>query len=114
MRHPDKSDLMYALLNYNSEITGKRRKRNEGTNCQCDSKVRKIGKIEESKYKQEDTSLNQDEIKDWDETIDEGNDKEIAGNGDNVDQEISKNSHFTVDGSAFYTKFSRLGRPLVI
>lgn len=102
---------MYALLNYNSEITGKKRKRNKGTNFQCNSKVRKIRKIEESKYKQEDTSLNQDESKDWDEPIDEGNDKKIAGNGDNVDQEISKNSHFTVGGSAFYTMFSGLGKP---
>ena len=44
MWHPDKSDLMHVLLNYNSEITGKKRKRNEGTNGQCNLKVRKIRK----------------------------------------------------------------------
>ena len=27
MQHPDKSDLMHALLNYKSEITGKKRKK---------------------------------------------------------------------------------------
>ena len=64
MRHPDKPDLMHALLNYNSEITGKKRKRNEGTNGQCNSKVRKIRKTGESKDQQEDTSSNQDEKKD--------------------------------------------------
>ena len=47
-----------------SEITGKKRKRNEGTNGQCNSKVRKIRKTEESKDQQEDTSSNQDEKKD--------------------------------------------------
>ena len=35
MRHPDKSDLMHASLSYNSEITRKNRKRNEGTKGQC-------------------------------------------------------------------------------
>ena len=44
MRHPDKSDLMHALLSYNSEITRKKRKINESTNSQCNSKVRKIRK----------------------------------------------------------------------
>ena len=63
MRHSHKSDLIHALLNYKSEITGKKRKRNEGTNGHCDAKVRKIRKAEASKDQQEDTSSNQDEKK---------------------------------------------------
>ena len=80
---------MHALLNYNSEITGIKRKRNERTNGQYNLKVRKIRKTEESKDQQEDNSLNQDEKKDWDEPIDEENDNEIAGS--TVDEEISNN-----------------------
>ena len=52
---------MHALLNYNSEITGNKRKRNECMNGQCNLKVRKT---EESEDQQEDNSLNQDEKKD--------------------------------------------------
>ena len=55
---------MHALLNYKSEITGIKRKRNECTNGQYNLKVRKIRKTEESKDQQEDNSLNQDEKKD--------------------------------------------------
>ena len=77
---------MHALLNYNSEITGNKRKRNECMNGQSNLKVRKT---EESEDQQEDNSLNQDENKDWDEPIDEENDNEIAGS--TVDEEISNN-----------------------
>ena len=52
---------MHALLNYNSEITGNKRKRNECMNGQSNLKVRKT---EESEDQQEDNSLNQDENKD--------------------------------------------------
>ena len=110
MRHPDKSDLMHVLLNFNSEITGKKRKRNEGMNGQCNSKVRKIRKIEESKDQQEDSSSNRDENKDPDEPIDHKNEKEIAGNGDKVDEEISKNYHHIVDGSAILIKVFLFGK----
>ena len=57
--HPDKSDLINALLKYNSETTEKKRKRNEATNALC-SKIR-------SKDQQEYTSTNQDYNKDRDE-----------------------------------------------
>ena len=52
----------------------------------------------------EDTSSNQDEEKDRDELVDEENDKELAGNGDKVGEEISKNSHLIVDGRALLHK----------
>ena len=42
------------------------------------------------------------------------NDKEITENGEKVYKEIPKNSHLIIDGGALYTKFSSLGRPLVI
>ena len=111
MRHTDKSDLMHALLNYNSETTEKKKKRNEGTNDQCHSKVRKIRESEVSEGQQEDTSSNQDEEKDRDEPIDEENDEELAGNGDDkVDEEISKDHHLIVNGSALLHKFFWFGK----
>ena len=58
---------MHTVLSYNSEITKKKAKRNEGTNGQYNSKVRKIRKIEESKDQQEHTSTNRDEKKEQDE-----------------------------------------------
>ena len=75
-------ELMHALLNYNSEITGKKRKRNEDKNGQCNSKLRKIRKTEEIKDQQEDTLTNQDGSKIRDELNDNENDKEVAGNVD--------------------------------
>ena len=57
--HPDKSDLINALLKYNSEITEKKRKRNEATNALC-SEIR-------NKDQQEYTSTNRDYNKDRDE-----------------------------------------------
>ena len=71
---------------------------------QWNSKVKKIRKTEEIKEQQEDNSSNQDEKKDRDEPIDQENDKEIAGNGDKDDEEISKNSQLIVHGGALLHK----------
>ena len=59
---------------------------------------------------QGDTSSNQDEEKDRDEPVDEENDKELAGNGDKVDEEISKNSHLIVNGRALLHKVFQFGK----
>ena len=101
---------MRALLSHNSAIGGKKRKRNEGTNGQCNSKVRKIRKTEESKDQQEDTSTNQDENKNRIEPIDDENGKKIAGNGDKFDEKISKNSHLIVDKGAILYKVCWFGK----
>ena len=81
------------------ESLGKKRKRNEGTSCQCNWKVRKIRKTDASKDQQ-----------DRDEPINEENDKEIAGNGDKVDEEISKNSQLIFKGSALLHKVFWFGK----
>ena len=52
----------------------------------------------------ENTSSNQDEEKDRDEPVDAENDKELAGNGDKVGEEISKNYHLIVNGRALLHK----------
>ena len=66
MRHLEKLDLLHALLNYNSYITGKKRKRNKCANGQGNLKVRKIRWTEESTEQPEDTSTNRDGDKDRD------------------------------------------------
>lgn len=80
------------------------REENEDTNCLCNSKVRKIRKAEGSKDQQEDTLTNLDENNDQDEPIDHENDKNVAGNGEKVDKEISESSHLIVDKGALLHK----------
>ena len=58
----------------------------------------------------ENTSSNQDEEKDRDEPVDAENDKELAGNGDKVGEEISKNSHLIVNGRALLHKVFWFGK----
>ena len=99
------------LQQWNNREENKKKWRYKG---QCNAKVRKIRKAEASKDQLEDTSSNQDEKKDRDESIDEGNDKEIAGNGDKWMKKSQRILTLLSTEVHFCTKFSRLGRPLVL
>ena len=58
--------------------------------------------------------MNQDENKNRVKDIDAEKDKEMDEKDEKIDEKISRNSHLIFDRDAIYTKFSGLGRPLVI
>ena len=58
--------------------------------------------------------MNWDENKNHVEDIDEEKDKEIAKKGDRVDKKISRYSQLIFDRDAIFTKFSGLGRYLMM
>ena len=71
----------------------------------------KENKKNKRKSQQEDISTNRDQNKDLDESIiDDENYKEIAGNGDKFDEEISKNPHLIDHGGALLHKVFWFGK----